>query len=149
MKAGALNPSCWGHEHSWEANTPWKIQTTAYCLAAGCRSPNCGCVLTHPGLQGERGQRGLGVPEQGCEALCCWGRPTRGSQEKSKGGSCSSAAGPRVRPARRGSGPSQPRPRRQPRPARGAGPPRVNNTFTHVNTQGGDVVGNLCRQRLT
>lgn len=105
MKAGALNSSCWGHEHSCEAKTPWKTRTTAFCLAAGCLSPNSGCVSHPPGAAGQPGgQRGPGAggPRgRGCQAagvvvLCCSGRPTRGSQEKSK------AAERRVPPGLRG-----------------------------------------------
>lgn len=149
-KAGALNSSCWGREHSCEANTPWKTQTTAFCLAAGCLSPNSRCVPHPAGAPGQPGgQRG---PEAGAARrpqLCCSGRPTRGSPEKSK------AAEPRVPPAlarrMRGGCAGYPDPR-TPRPHHtapaGVGPRRVNNTLTRVNTRGKDSVGNFCRQRL-
>lgn len=131
-----LNPSCWEHEHSCEARTRWKTQTTAFCLAAGCRSPKCSCV---PGRQ-----RG---PGRGLRAVLP-GKATRGSQQKSHG--VAEARGPERRPALpedarglRGTAPPPAPPHRH-----STGPPRVNSTFTHVNNPGRDFLANLCRQRL-
>lgn len=115
------NPSCWGREHSCETNTLWETQTTAFCLAAGCRSPNSSCVSHPPGAAGRpAGQRAPGAARR--PELCCLGRTTRGSAQKRNG--VSSAAEPRVPPAfagtMRGGSAGYPDPRtpRQARPAR-------------------------------
>lgn len=127
---GRLNPSCWGHEHSCEAKTRWKTQTTAFCLAAGYRSPNSSCV---PGRQ-----RGPGAGAAGCAV---GEGPREGASRKATAWRCRGAPSA-AEPAGCAGAP------RYPRPATPPGPPRVNNTFTHVNTPGRDFVANLCRQRL-
>lgn len=155
MKAGALNPSCQGHEHNCEAKTPWKTPITAFCLAAGCRSPNSSRASHSPGAAGRPGgQRGPGAggPRgRGCGEA---GAVLFGKAHEREPGEKERRGAPCAARRSRGGCAEAPRGIRTP-PHRGtrtrtagAGPRRVNNTFAHGDTRGRDFVGNLCRQRL-
>lgn len=116
-KAGALNSSCWGREHSCEANTPWKTQTTAFCLAARCLSPNSRCVPHPAGAPGQPGgQRGpwAGAPRgRGCQAaavvLLGKAHEREPREKQSRGAPCPAGLGAEDARRMRGvSGPSHP-----------------------------------------